>query len=776
MSRRPTAWLRATLALAVLGLVSGLAPVTPSVAQEPDDDAVDAVLDGLDGSLYDLYDLYDLDDGVGAVPDGADLAVAPTVAIRLTDLAATLGPGAVRLEGSGRNGDLEELNGPDGASTAPPPQNLRMRVLVEHHGDIVLDEVRVIVEVHPPAASRGGLRVALDDPAGLEESTALHVHEADVRGGDDLEPGDIAGLDIEIAADQVAWAEDGGVHPVRVAVVRGATVLDEVTTAAIWLEEPPERPLLTAALWPLDTEPWRAAGPSYPRGIDRAVRAGGAIDAQLRALERHPGSDVLLAPPAHLLEDLGDRGDGFVRTERVDGGALESRAVDAASDVAVRSEVALQRLRDAIDAAPAGPLARPYAEADLGALVGDEDARPLAGELARSGRSRLEDAGGRRSDQRTYLLPAGTGDEVLDLVPADTVMVPYEAIEGPDPTANPTLPSPVRDTTSAGGRPVTLLVGDPYVSSLLTTNDTDRPIIASQRVLAETAMVFFEAPGIEDRPLSIHPPEAWQPTTELAQRLLGQLRDAPWLRLSDAQTVVNASGPREPATLAPPAPATLESEQRVRLLDALEDLAAASQARRGLPALVDADEEDDGLLAGRDPQALRDGLLRSTSRWYPPDAETSDGLLRDVESALESTLTDVTVASGTSVTLTSDTGTIPVTLQRGDGGPLDVRVEVASQARLTWPEGAESEVLRLEEGSAQTVTFATRALSTGDFSVTVRVTDPTGRLELDRTTLSVRSTAVSGPALSLIAGLVVILLLVGGLRRGPRQRRLEVVR
>jgi hypothetical protein len=343
-------------------------------------------------------------------------------------------------------------------------------------------------------------------------------------------------------------------------------------------------------------------------------------------------------------------------------------------------------------------------------------------------------------------------------------------VSGPDPEADPTLPSPVREVRSASGRPVRLVVGDPYVTALLDAPGPGGPVLASQRVLAETAMTYFEAPGGQGRAFAVHPPEAWAPTAALAGQLLTDLTSATWLELGDPTGVAGSATSPGRATLAPPTPPTLSAEQADRLADTLGDLAAASVARGEEPEL-----------SGRDPAELRDQLLRSTSRWFPAGSGEADALVSDVRGAIDRTLADVRIASGSLVTLTSDTGTIPVTLQRGAGGPIAVQVEVASQGRLAWPEGRQSETLQLEEGTTQTVSFPTRALSTGTFSVSVRVTDPSGRIELDRTTLSVRSTAISGVALTSIAALVVLLLLAGVVRRrprrrGPRRRQLELVR
>jgi hypothetical protein len=673
------------------------------------------------------------------------------VSLAISGMTGVLGPGSQQPP-NGDDADPREVTG--------PPTELTVRALISQTGGDPLDQLRLVVEVHPPAGSRAELRAALGEDG---PTTVPSVHDVQIRPGDDLEEGDIAGVELTVPETEVTWAEEGGVHPVRIAVQRGTEVLDEVTTAVVWLGAVPDEPLATTALWPLDTPPWRGPGPAYPEDVDVSLRPGGRLDAVLRALERSPDAGVVIAPAAHLLEDLRDRADGFVRIERLDGGALESRRVAPEAGAARRANDVLQRVRSVVASLPNPPLVRPYADADLTALVGDPVVQDLAGELATTGRRRLQRLVDRAPDASSFLLPVSTSEEVLDLIPGEVALVPYDAVEGPNPAADPTLPPPVREVRSASGRPVTLIVGDPYLGDLLGAPPTDGPVLGSQRILAETAMVYFEAPGAE-RALSLHPPEDWAPSTELAGRLLAGLTRATWLELSSPATVATTPDRPARATLADPAMPTLTEEQTTRLAAALQDLDAAADARSADPTLD-----------GRDPSELRDQLLRSTSRWYPAGSGEADALVADVRGAVETTLADVRIASGSLVTLTSDTGSIPVTLQRGAGGPLAVQVEVASQGRLSWPEGRRSEVLLLEEGTTQTVSFQTQALSTGTFSVSVRVTDPTGRLELDRTTLSVRSTSISGPALSIIAGLVVVLLLAGLVRRRPR-RRLEIVR
>lgn len=690
-----------------------------------------------------------------AQPVEQDQAVADApLELRLTELTGVLGPGASASEADGSGGD------------DAPPVDLAIRASVEHVGDTELDQLRVVVEVHPAATSRGDLRAALDR-GGRPTGSAVAILEQDLREDRGLAPGEVAGLEAVLDEDDVPWSERGGVHPVRVLIMRGGDVLARTTTAVVWLAEPPTEPMLTTVLWPIDTPPWRRAGGTYPTDVGADLRAGARIDAQLRAVERRPDVAVVLAPPAHLLEDLRDRADGFLRTERVDGGAVEQRRVAPEDAPARASNALLQRFREVLGATPIAPVPRPYADADLSAIAGSAATQGLAGELARLGRIRLDAVGERSADQRAYLLPIGTDPEVLDVVPADTVLLPFGAVEGPDLAADPTLPPSVRDVTSASGRPVTAIVGDPYVTELLGAPNDEGSLVAVQRVLVETAMIHFEAPGTGSRALSVHPPDGWTPSAETADRLLGRLASAPWLQLTDPGDLAERARRGPPAELrGTDDDAGFDEARGERLVTAVDDLEAATDAR----------EDPTTDLGSRSPADLRDALLRSTSRWYPAGSAGSDGLVADVETVVEDALADVTIASGSLVTLTSDSGTIPVTLQRTSGDPLEVQVEVSSQGRLAWPEGRRSTAIVLEEGSTQTVTFPIRALSTGTFPVTVRVTDPSGRLELDRTTLSVRSTSISGPALSIIGGSVVLLLLAGLVRRRPRRRRLEVVR
>jgi hypothetical protein len=391
----------------------------------------------------------------------------------------------------------------------------------------------------------------------------------------------------------------------------------------------------------------------------------------------------------------------------------------------------------------------------------------MAAEVAVDGRRRLQRQLGREVDAAAFLLAQHASSPVLDLLPGEILLVPHRVTLEPAVGGATSLPPPVRTIRTPSGRLLDAIIADPYLEeSLASPSHPAGAVVASQRIVAETAMAYLQTPTTSDRTLLLLPPPTWDPSPAVAEGILEGLLAAPWLRLTTASDQA-ASGRRsgEPLELAPPPEGAFPPELSSALATAVTQL----------DAVVGALPEGTTRIQDRTPTELRDALLRSSSSWYRGAGSTEAlGLIRDVQRTIDTTFGDVEVASG-SVTLTSDSGSIPITLQRTRGGPITVAVEVTSQGRLVWPEGRRSEPLLLEPGAAQTVSFPTRALSTGTFPVTVRVTDPSGTHELQRTTLSVRSTAISGPALWATALLVLVLLLSGALRRRTRTPHLEVV-
>ncbi len=672
----------------------------------------------------------------------------PAVGLTVSALTGVLG------EGSAPALDTAD---PDAHEPGEPDVDLRIRLLVENSGPSPVDQLRTVIEIYPAAASRDALQDALTgDPSG----SPLRISDEPVREGAAIEPGDIAGVWARFPRDEVAWAPDGGVHPLRIAVVRGTEVLAETTTAVVWLGRTPAAPLRTTFVWPVDSVPTRRPGGVYEAGSDRTLRPGGRVEGLVRALELAGDVPVTPAWSPTLLEELQDRADGFDVRERGDDGMWATAVVEPEDPGARLANDLLQRIRRISSSLPHRPIVSTYANADLDLLfAADADAalRDLASIAAADAPRRLGVLLDEPPNATTHLLAGPLPTGAIDLFPAAQLVVPPHVV---DDAGGPA----VRRLTTPAGRAVTALIGDERLAQRVSHPSTEHgEPIAVQNVIADTAMLYFEDPDVSDRGLVVVPSVNWNPRPSVASAMTQALADATWLDMLDPATLaLQVPASRRPVEFVSP-----EGERDTELADEI------SRAHNALDSLVEALPADADGIDGHSRQELSDTLLRATSRWHANPDLASD-LVRDVTRVIDATFGTVTL-DDTGVTLTSDAGQIPVTLERSRGEAIVVRVDVASPGRLAWPEGRVVDEVLLEPGGRQTISFATRALSTGTFPVTVRVTDPSGRHELARTTLSVRSTAISRPALAGIGGIVVVLLALGVIRGVSNRPRLAVV-
>lgn len=666
---------------------------------------------------------------VATAPEALAQDGVPGVRLVLSDLDAVVGPGSVPAS------DADQP--PSDVSTS-----LRARVLVENGSDTTLDRLRLVVEVHDRLTTRSGLRAAVEGP-GPEGPGRVVVD----RAIDPLAPGAVGQELLEVADERGGWAAPGlgiTLHPVVVSVLRGTEVLDEVRTAAVWLEGRPLAPVETTALLPVSAVPARLL---EGVGLADALRPGAEVDRLVTTAEAASPGTFSLAPDAALLEDLRAAADGGV----------------------AGAETLLARLQAVLAAAPTGPVTQPYALADVSSLAASPATAELASLAVTEGRQRIRGLSG-RAPAAVDLAPTSVGPGALDLVPVDLLAVRWDDGAGPDLSANPTvdLPPAVRTTRTPSGRTLSVLVGDPWVTRLLADADGEAGwAVDAHRVMAETAMLHAEAPGTGGRTLALLPPPAWGAPGDLGPELATRLLAAPWLRISDPGGVVAAS--TEPVAGWTAVPATeLEPDLRTTLATARQRLGGLASS------LLSPLDATDGTATGPpvDLRTTSDELLRATSSLLDVPAATER--VAAVRAAVDAALGTVEVPVGAAVTLTSERGTVPVTLQHPDGTGLDVRVTVTGQGRLAFVGGQEQRVA-LTPGGTSTVSFDATALGRGTFPVLVTVTTADGAVVLDSAILSVRATVVSRPALVAVGVVVLLLLLLGG-RRRRRGPQLEVVR
>jgi hypothetical protein len=386
----------------------------------------------------------------------------------------------------------------------------------------------------------------------------------------------------------------------------------------------------------------------------------------------------------------------------------------------------------------------------------------LAVDAVATARTRVQQLLGRAPDLQSYVATTALTPQSLDVLPIEHALVPFGHVRPPDLSADQELPPPTRQLRTPSQRLIHATVTDPQVSTILTsTEDGHGAPVARQRLVAETAMIYLQAPQQDGRVLLIMPDPAWAPSPLTALEQARGLTTAPWLELV------------HPATLSTDVNAPIADLDRAAASLPSSFVGALSSARRLLDALQAALEDPE--IDGQTPADLRDALLRAAT----PEALADTGTtalerVNRITRLVEDGFGVVDIPESRQVTLASDSGDVPVTLIRRDGGDIRVVVEVDSVGRLVWSEEARTQEVVLPADSSRTVAFRTTAVSRGTFPVTVSVWDPTRTRLLDSSTLSVRAAAISTPALIGIGVVVVVLLALGARRR--RRPTLEVVR
>jgi hypothetical protein len=643
---------------------------------------------------------------------------------------------------------------------------VRWRMLVENRTAQTWDRVTTEADLHARLGSRSALRAAL---AGGDVPPLLRRIAVEPSPST-LAPGSIALVEgVLPLADLRIGGGVGDLLPLRLRILADGTEVARLDTAVLHLAVPVPRALATTVVWPVDAIPSRGGDGRVAAALDPQTRPGSRLDTVVRTIAQAPIDTVTLAPSVTLLEDLAQR-----ELERTD----DDPGADRARDL-------LALIVRTVRASAAAPVALPYADADVARiLVSPLSVRPLAAAAVFEGSRRIATLTGRSAAPVT-LLEHPTDPRILDLVTGSVVLLPYAVSAGPDLALDLPFPDPVHPVVAPSGRLLTGVVADPFVTDAIANGARERfggpgapaqggPVLAAHDVLVRTAMVYVEAPNRAGRSLLVLPPPGLDADPRFLMTLLAGFAAAPWLSLSGPVGLVGAASDADRAASAPldvrRAPVDALAP---RLVQAIDDVASARELvldaiDRGAPGGA----LDELVVANRDLGAIADELLRATSRSTLTTADpTADDVavrLEAVGAALRSSLGELVVTSAP-VTLTAREGVLPLTLRHSGGVPLRLVVDVTGPAALSWPDGAQRR-LTLAGDEERTLELPVRAGSTGTFPVVVRVSTTTGALLLDET-LSVRATAVAGPALAGIGLVVVMLLVIGTIRQRRRSRR-----
>lgn len=660
-----------------------------------------------------------------------------------------------------------------------PDDRLDISVRVTNGTSAPLDGFRVQLNLFDRMVTRSDLHRSFE---GLNPALAPGAFPKDLFD-QSIAPGDSRIVTFNERVDQslflLSTATEPGVYPLTISLV-GAdlTLLDSLTTALIFITKMPPSPLGLVAVVPINSIPARLPDGAFRPDdlgdlpLEQAISDDGWLTGLLDALER-PGAELRLgiAPVPRLIEELSDMSDGF---RRASGDEIEdvARSDEAAQDAAET----IDRLTDILERQGVEGVLTPYAFPDLPALrdhlSSDVATEHLVLGHLPEGERVLEESFGLDFPDRWVLPPAGRLDagtlEVIQSrrsgagINALLNEVSLEAPLDPDsagcPTtfASPTCPIAVE--TFAG--PVEGFLADEglqdRIGSLIHPGDTALDL---QRFFAETAMIWAELPGTEQRVAHFTLGSLWQPPPELSRSFFTGLAEAPWLKTMTPTRALRTALPPVERGIVESLPATStdpgfsyfsEVEEAERLIDSFTSIEPPS-------TLIE--------------RLTRNVLTAESRTWWSDPELIEQGLAyaRATRAEAESDLSKISVESFEEITLTSRTGTVSLLVRNETGYPVMLQIELESP-KLTF---AEPVITQTFTDEATPLEVGVTAQSSGIFPLQVSLKTPDG-VDIEPNgarQISVRSTELNRIALVITVGALAFLILFYVSRWIRRRRR-----
>jgi hypothetical protein len=323
------------------------------------------------------------------------------------------------------------------------------------------------------------------------------------------------------------------------------------------------------------------------------------------------------------------------------------------------------------------------------------------------------------------------------------------------PSPSPSFTCPVSARTQEG--PVTGLITDAGIQDRfanLAQEGDDR--LDLQGLFAETAMIREEIPGVADRVVQATIPSLWHPHAQMYATLLKGLRDAPWLKTLTPDQALDAAETKGPRTLLPALdPLRIEPPE-----DLFTNIAAGQQ----LVDSFDLVSPPAGIT-----ERLRRNLLLAQSRLWAQEAalgSTAERYVAETTGEVRSELAKIRIGGIDEIRLTSQRGEVPIEIFNDADYGVDVIIHIFStdlRIDKVIPED-------LQPGRFLQLTVDIRAGSSGIFPLEVTVETPDGSYEIDKRSITVRSTEFNRVALIITGGALGFLVFFF-LLRGVRRRR-----
>jgi len=533
-----------------------------------------------------------------------------------------------------------------------------------------------------------------------------------------------------------------------------------------------QRPLAISWVWPLIDQPHHqvcTTASNTPvnaltsNALAASLSPGGRLSDLLQAGQANADADLTWVVDPALLSDVA----AMTRPYRSGSGLGCTGLTGQPASKAATTWLA--GLRAVTSVQPT--VITPYANVDISALVH----RGLEADLSRAyttGRTVADDVLHGSFGPAIALPAGGTADlSVLTNLAAsqDIGTVVLNSSQLPPASTSGFEPDDALTSVRAAGTTMTVLLADSVLTDVLQAGDTspDTPatqFAVSQRFLAETAMIAAEAPD-SDRSVVVEPPESWSPSASLADELLSETANTPWLMPTPlgnlARTADSDRGiARQPLAGSAANPAQLSP----RYLATVTDTGASLSAYESMLYRPSASYL----------QSLNEALAAAESAaWRGGGAAQGVALAQGLSAYLAGQVGKVTIITAPQVQMGGASGPVPVSIQNGSSQPIQVRLV----ARVVNGPGRTSQLtighiqklITVQPKQAVTVRLPVSSAPPGSTEIKLSLTSATGTpLPVQTVSFTILSTRYGRAILFLIAAAIGVLVLTS-VYRGVRR-------
>jgi hypothetical protein len=572
--------------------------------------------------------------------------------------------------------------------------------------DIPAEQVEVVLTVFGAVRTRSQYQQSNDDKiAGtsiiLDRHPLSEVLTADGSA--------TMSLPVQDPAQKRFFLKNPGVYPLRVDLrsIDTGDVLDRFVTHILNQPQPATTPLGVTTVLPVQSP--QSLDPEHPAAIDDK---GASVKTVAEVLAAHPTHPLTLVAQPETLDRLplkeNDPGTGISAVDQL-------RAAHGSRPV-LRTTWA--------------PLSTPMYERDLSEEL---DRQFAAGEstLARTFPQVVSSTWAATDHLDSNALAA------LDQHGVDRVIVREQDISPSQRSTTLTRPF----VLTAGRTKETFAAAQADSGLADHFADSDGPVLGAHRLLADLMVLWNDHPGNE-RNVVVMPPRSWTPNKTFLDIFLTGTTTSPVAKptgLEELFATPVEGGSKSPLT------------QRLATVSKVESegfpTSELLEQRARLTALASIATEQNEIIDGLGRHMLlaqrADLDVRGHKEW-----------INALKNGIDDQLDGIHLPKERSIRLTAREGEIPVTVQNDNGYPVKVRVRITGN-KLEFPAGDD----RMIDATRQYVTerFAVVARTSGAFGVQVQLESPDGSVILQKSEITVRSTATSSVGVGLSIGAIVFL-------------------